>query len=246
MIPLSDDNPKLLKPVATVGIIVLNILVWLFAQGAGTEPYVAASVCVLGIIPGELLQTLPAGTSLPIAPGLFCVLDAEPNWYTLVSYMFLHGSWMHLLGNLWFLWVFGRSVEDSTGPLRFVAFYLISGLAAAALQLGFSPASGIPMVGASGAIGGVMGAYLMLYPRVRVTMLIFLIVYITTISVPAMFMLLYWLFVQFIGGLGSIGNDSGGVAFWAHIGGFVTGAAMIWLFVDKTLLRRHPHFGWRR
>jgi len=246
MIPLRDNNPKILTPYATVTIIVLCSLAWVFLQGAGNETQVAASVCTLGIVPGELLQTLPAGTALPIAPGMFCVLDDAPNWHTVITYMFMHGSWWHLLGNLWFLWVFGRSVEDSMGPLRFVTFYLLAGLAAAALQISFAPASSVPMVGASGAIGGVMGAYLMLYPRVKVTMLIILVIFITTVPIPAMFMLLYWLLVQFLGGIGSIGNDTGGVAFWAHVGGFVAGAAMVWLFVNPELLRRHPHYGWNK
>jgi len=244
MFPIKDNNPKILTAYATFGIIALNIIAWLLLQGAGSEPRMSATVCTLGVMPGELLQTLPAGTSLQIGQNLYCILGDSPNWYTLFSYMFLHGGWLHLLGNLWFLWVFGRSVEDSMGPFRFIVFYLASGLAAAMLQVIFAPASAIPMVGASGAIGGVMGAYLMLYPRVKVTMLIWLIVIITTIRVPAMFMLGYWLLVQFVGGIGSIGNDSTGVAFWAHIGGFVAGAAMVWLFVNPRLLRKHPYYGW--
>jgi membrane associated rhomboid family serine protease len=244
MFPLGDDNPKLLFPYATLLLIVLTSLAWFFLQGAGSEPQLSASVCTLGLIAGELLQQLPPGTSLQIGPQLYCVMDDIPDWSTAITYMFMHGGWMHLLGNLWFLWVFGRSVEDAMGPFRFVSFYVVCGLAAAALQIAFAPASAIPLVGASGAIGGVMGAYLMLYPKVRVNMLIFLLIFITTIRIPAMFMLVYWLGLQFLGGLSSIGNDVGGVAFWAHIGGFVTGALLIWLWIKPELLRRHPYYGW--
>ncbi len=242
MFPLNDNNPKLLFPWATLLIITLTALAWFVVQGAGGEPRLSATVCTLGLVPGELLQTLPAGYSLPIGLNLYCTLDAEPHWYTLITHMFMHGGWAHLLGNLWFLWVFGRSVEDSMGPFRFISFYLVCGLAAASLQVAFAPASAIPMVGASGAIGGVMGGYLMLYPRVRVTMLIFLLIFITTIRIPAYFMLGYWGIVQFIGGLNSLGNDVGGVAFWAHVGGFVMGAVIIRFWTNDELLRRHPAY----
>jgi membrane associated rhomboid family serine protease len=131
------------------------------------------------------------------------------------------------------------------GSVRFVVFYLLGGLAAAALQVLADPASAVPMVGASGAIGAVMGAYIVLYPRVRVHMLIFLGFFITTIAVPAVMMLGYWLLIQFIQGLGSLGAQGGGVAFWAHVGGFVAGAALIFLFKDRELLARHPYHGWR-
>ena len=245
MFPLGDDNTKLLFPYATLLLIILMLGAWLFIQGAGNEPQLSASVCTFGIIAGELLQLLPPGTYLQIAPKLFCVMDETPNWYTTISYMFMHGGWIHLIGNLWFLWVFGRSVEDSMGPLRFIGFYLICGLAAAGLQVALAPASAIPMVGASGAIGGVMGAYLVLYPKVHVNMLIFLVVFITTVRIPAIFMLIYWLAIQFLGGLNSIGNDVGGVAFWAHIGGFVAGMMLAWVFVRQDLLRQHRYYGWQ-
>jgi membrane associated rhomboid family serine protease len=246
VLPLHDDNPKLLTPYATIALITLTLLSWIMLQGIGKEPELSASVCTLGVVPGELLQLLPTGTALRLTPTLYCTMGSIPNWYTTITYMFMHGGWLHLLGNLWFLWVFGRSVEDSMGPLRFITFYLLCGLAAAGLQIAFAPASSIPMVGASGAIGGVMGAYLILYPKVRVNMLIFLFIFITTIRIPAMFMLIYWLLVQLFGGLASIGNDFGGVAFWAHIGGFVAGAAIVWLFVKPELLHRHTYYGWKQ
>jgi membrane associated rhomboid family serine protease len=155
--------------------------------------------------------------------------------------MFLHGGWFHLIGNMWFLWVFGNNVEDSMGHIRFVVFYLLCGLAAAALQVATSPSSAIPMLGASGAIGGVMGAYIVLYPKVRVHMLIFLGFFVTTIAVPAYLMLGYWFLIQLLGGIPSLAREGGGVAFWAHVGGFVAGAAIIKLFRNPKLIAQHTH-----
>jgi membrane associated rhomboid family serine protease len=152
--------------------------------------------------------------------------------------MFLHGGWLHLLGNMWFLWVFGNNVEDSMGHGRFAAFYLVCGLVAAATQIAVNPGSAIPMVGASGAISGVMGAYIVLYPRVRVHMLVFLGIFITRFAVPAWVMLGYWFFLQVLGGLPALARETGGVAFWAHSGGFVGGMVLIWLFRDPALVSR--------
>jgi membrane associated rhomboid family serine protease len=147
---------------------------------------------------------------------------------------------------MWFLWIFGGNVEDAMGSTRFVIFYLLCGLAAAAFQVAADPSSTIPMVGASGAIGGVMGAYILLYPRVHVHMLIILVIYVTTIAVPAYLMLGYWFLVQVLSGVANYGSGGGGVAFWAHVGGFVAGGALIFLFRDKALLDRHPYHGWRQ
>ncbi|MBL8197786.1 MAG: rhomboid family intramembrane serine protease [Chromatiales bacterium] len=244
MFPISDENPHFLTPWTTIGLIAINILAWVFVQGLGSEPKLGASVCTLGLVPGELLQTLAAGTRFEIGPGMQCVLTDTPNWASAVSHMFLHGGWLHIIGNLWFLWIFGTNVEDSMGHLRFLVFYLLCGVAAAALQIYSDPRSGIPMVGASGAIGGVMGAYVLLYPKVQVKMLVFLGIFVTTFTVPAFWMLGYWFVAQFIGGIGSIGAQGGGVAFWAHVGGFIAGAAMIFLFRDPELVRRHPYYGW--
>jgi membrane associated rhomboid family serine protease len=147
---------------------------------------------------------------------------------------------------MWFLWIFGGNVEDSMGHLRFAVFYVLCGAAAAAAQIAADAASPIPMVGASGAIGGVMGAYIVLYPRVHVHMLFILGFYVTTFAVPAVFMLGYWIIVQFVGGLLAAGEGGGGVAFWAHVGGFGAGAVLILLFRDKRLLDRHPYHGWKQ
>jgi membrane associated rhomboid family serine protease len=246
MIPIRDDNPHFLTPYATYSLVALNILAWVIVQALGTEPGLSRSVCTLGLVPGELLHKLAVGSGVPIGPGVSCVVTEAGNPWSLLTHMFLHGSWMHILGNLWFLWIFGNNVEDSMGHVRFVVFYLVCGLAAAGLQIYANPASGIPMVGASGAIGGVMGAYVLLYPRVNVHMLFWLGFYVTTFTLPAYTMLGYWFLVQLIGGVVSIGADGGGVAFWAHIGGFAAGAALIFVFRNQELLNRHPHHGWRK
>ena len=245
MFPIRDDNPQILRPYATYIIVACNALGWLYFQGAGMEPALSASICRLGLIPGELLQTVPAGTRFPLGPNTTCVTGDTSTWPTAITSMFLHGGWVHLIGNMWFLWIFGDNVEDAMGHVRFVVFYLLCGLVAAGLQIGTNPESAVPMVGASGAIGGVMGAYVLLYPRVRVHMLIFLGFYITTIAVPAALMLGYWFLVQFLGGLGTTGTEGGGVAFWAHVGGFAAGALLTVFFRDPRLLARNPYYGWR-
>jgi membrane associated rhomboid family serine protease len=165
--PYRDENPTYLTPFVTVAIVVLNVLAWFVVQGAGSHPALARSICELGLIPGELLGRVPAGYEVPLGQGLACVLTDQPSWLTPLTSMFLHGGWFHLIGNMWFLWVFGNNIEDAMGHTRFAAFYLLSGLLAATAQVATGPSSPIPMVGASGAISGVMGAYLVLYPRVR-------------------------------------------------------------------------------
>jgi membrane associated rhomboid family serine protease len=240
MFPYRDDNPTLATPAVTVLLIGLNVAVWVLVQGMGTDPALSRSVCELGLIPGELLGRVPEGTTIQMGPRSACVLGTEQSWYTPLTSMFLHGGWFHLIGNMWFLWVFGNNVEDSMGHVRYFVFYLLSGLAAAAAQTLVNPASPVPMVGASGAISGVMGAYVVLYPRVRVHMLVILGFFITRIAVPAFLMLGYWFLIQILGGLPTIGGDEkGGVAFWAHAGGFLAGALLILVFRDPELVARH-------
>ena len=237
MFPYKDDNPTILTPVVTIALILANAAMWVLVQGLGTEPSLTQSVCTLGLIPGELLQNVADGTRVPMGPGVECVLGGARTWYTPLTSMFLHGGWLHLIGNMWFLWVFGNNVEDSMGHVRFVIFYIVCGLAAAAAQVVVNPSSTLPMVGASGAISGVMGAYIVLYPRVRVHMLIFLGIFITTVAVPAWMMLGYWFLLQILGGLPMLAKEpGGGTAFWAHAGGFVAGMALIWLFRDQNLI----------
>ena len=246
MFPVRDDNPTFLAPVTTAGIIALNAAVWVFVQGLGAEPRLSASICQLGLIPGELLDIIPPGSRIALGHGLYCPVTGELAWTNVLTSMFLHGGWFHLIGNMWFLWIFGNNVEDAMGHTRFLVFYILCGLAAAGLQVAFNPASPVPMVGASGAIGGVMGAYIVLYPRVHVHMLLFLGFFVTTFAVPAVVMLGYWIVVQLLGGFGSIGATGGGVAFWAHVGGFVTGAVLVTVFKNRRLLDRHPYHGWRQ
>jgi membrane associated rhomboid family serine protease len=243
--PIRDDNPHFLKPVVTYAIIALNVAAWVLVQGMGADPALARSVCELGLIPGEVLGTLEPGSGFPLTQTLSCVIGEDRPWHTAATSMFLHGGWLHIISNMWFMWIFGNNVEDSMGHVRFAVFYLLCGLVAAGLQVASNPTSGVPMVGASGAIGGVMGAYVVLYPRVNVHLFLFFGFFFTTVAVPAYFMLGYWFVLQLVGGVGSLTAEGGGVAFWAHVGGFGAGAALIFLFKDRKLLARHPYHGWR-
>jgi len=232
MFPIRDDNPQVNKPIATYIIIGLNVAAWFLLQGAGMGEQLNISVCQYGLIPADLFSLNAAGSACPVGSG----------WAGVLSSMFMHGSWMHIIGNMWFLWVFGDNIEDSMGPVRFAIFYILSGLLAATAQVVSQPDSIIPMVGASGAIGGVMGAYIMLFPRVKVHMLVFIMI----IKVPAVAMLGYWIAVQVMGGISSMSSSGGGVAFWAHVGGFVGGALLALVFKDEELLLNHPYHGWQR
>jgi membrane associated rhomboid family serine protease len=241
VIPYKDENPAELTPLVTVGIIGVNVLAWVLVQGAGgNDEALAASVCQLGLIPGELLRTVPPGTAVPIGAGLHCVLSAAPHWSTVLTSMFMHGGWIHLLGNMWFLWIFGNNIEDSMGHARFAVFYLVCGVIAALTQVLVDPHSAVPMVGASGAISGVMGAYVLLFPRVRVHTLVWLGFFVTTVTLPAYLMLGYWFVYQvLLGTVGVLAQVEGGTAFWAHIGGFLAGMALIKLFATQEYLERH-------
>jgi membrane associated rhomboid family serine protease len=244
--PYRDENETVRTPIVTFVIIGLNVLIWLLVQGAGSPYRVAASVCNYGLVPGELTLRATPGDMLPMGPTMACVVDQGREAWHVVSSMFLHGSWMHMLGNMWFMWIFGNNVEDSMGRGRFVAFYLLSGIGAAAAQVLVEPASIVPMVGASGAISGVMGAYVVLYPRVRVYTLVPIGFFLTTIALPAWVMLGYWMLLQVLGGLPTLGRvGGGGVAFWAHIGGFVVGVALIKLFARSEYIAEHRAHTWR-
>src|SRR3954466_11148274 len=166
---------------------------WIFVQGAGFDQQaLAASVCNLGLVPGEITHMAHVGTAVPLGRGMACVVDNDRiNMLTPIISMFLHGGWGHILGNALFFWVFGNNIEDSMGPGRFLVFYLICGLIAAAAHVLTQPSSAIPTVGASGAISGVLGAYLVLYPRARVNILFWLLIFIRVIAVPAWAALLW-------------------------------------------------------
>jgi membrane associated rhomboid family serine protease len=220
MFPYHDENATRRTPVVTYALIAANVGAWLLVQGAGAP--------------------------FPMGEGLVCLTDPGRQVFNVFSSMFLHGSWLHLLGNMWFLWLFGNNIEDSTGPVRYVVFYLACGVAAALLQVFVGPASPIPMVGASGAISGVMGAYLVLYPRVRVYALVPIGFMLTSVALPAWTMLLYWLVLQVLGGVTMLaGAKGGGVAFGAHVGGFVAGLALVKLFARRDYVADRRAHHWR-
>jgi membrane associated rhomboid family serine protease len=245
MFPYHDENETQRPAFVTYAIIATNVLVWLFIQGAGMGFKLAWSVCELGLIPGELTGLLPPGTRFAMGDGLLCLTDPGRQVSHIFTSMFLHGSWFHLLANMWFLWIFGNNIEDSMGRARFVVFYLACGVSAALLQVYVSPASVVPMVGASGAISGVMGAYFVLYPRVRVWTIIPIGIIPLSVPLPAWTMLLYWMGMQFVGGLfGLMTEEAGGVAFWAHIGGFVAGVALIKLFARREYINQRRSQPW--
>ena len=253
MIPIADENPTLRTPVMTYVLLLLLVGTWVLFQGAGLDVNtLAASVCNFGMVPGELTGLAPLGSGVPIGPNLDCVVDdLAINRFTPLTSMFLHGGWGHLLGNMLFFWVFGNNVEDSMGRGRFLLFYLLCGLAAAAAHVLVSPTSPVPTVGASGAISGILGAYLILYPRVRVKMLFIIFV----VPVRAWLVLIWWFMWEVLSGLpelSRVGADvSGGTAVWAHVGGFVAGVVLVKLFEDKRLVdirnterhRLHPGHG---
>jgi membrane associated rhomboid family serine protease len=244
MIPLSDDNPTLHPSYMTFALLGAIVATWILIQGGGFDPAtLAATVCDYGMVPGELSRRAPLGSGVPIGPGMACIIDDLPiNTLTPLTSMFLHGGWMHLLGNCLFLWVFGNNVEDSMGHVRFIVFYLVCGFAAAAAHVLIDPASPVPTVGASGAISGVMGAYLLLYPNVRVKMLFPIIIYPLIVHLRAWIVLIWWFALQVLSGLPQLmrlnPEVSGGVAVWAHVGGFVAGLVLIRAFEDREMVRR--------
>lgn len=239
MFPIGDENPTLKKPLVTYGIIAINVIMWIFIQQLGMEPMLSKSICNFGLIPAELLHKLVPGTTIPISENYSCRIDEGTQWYTLFSSMFMHGGWFHLISNMWFLAVFGDNVEDGMGSKRFLVFYILCGLAAAGLQIVSNPASKLPMVGASGAIGGVMGGYAVMYPKARVHLLVILGFLITRIIVPAYFMLGYWFVLQILGAIPTLNSQAGGVAFFAHVGGFLMGVALTFLFRNRKRLYIH-------
>ncbi|MDH3255590.1 MAG: rhomboid family intramembrane serine protease [Acidobacteriota bacterium] len=239
MLPIRDENPTLRPAVMTIALVAANVLMWVLVQGMGTQPALTESICNFGLIPGEALGRIAAGSTISLGPEFRCSVDDPGSWWTAVSSMFMHGGWFHLIGNMWFLWVFGNNVEDVMGRGRFVLFYLLCGFGADAAQVLSNPSSAIPMVGASGAIGGVMGAYAVLFPKVRVETLLILGFFVRMINVPAWGMLGYWFGLQILMGLPTLGNESGGVAFWAHIGGFLAGVALVFIFRNSKLVGAH-------
>jgi membrane associated rhomboid family serine protease len=200
MFPLSDVIPSRTTPVVTVSVIILNSIVFLYQV----------------TLPDRLLEQFVAR---------YALIPAWFSWETVFTSMFLHGGWMHVIGNMLYLWIFGDNVEDRLGHVRFLLFYFASGCAAAILQLMINPFSTVPMLGASGAIAGVMGAYFVVYPESRVLTAVFVFIFFDLIEIPAIFFLGIWFVMQVLSGVGSLGvaHAGGGIAFWAHIGGFIVG-----------------------
>lgn len=207
MIPIRDVIPSRTTPVVTITLIVANALVFLFQQ------------------------SLPASESQSFVM-TWGLVPAAFSWVTMLSSMFLHGGWAHFLGNMLYLWIFGDNVEDRFGHLRYLFFYLMCGTAAALLQVFFSAGSRIPMVGASGAIAGVLGAYIVMFPHSRVLTIVPIFIIVQFIEVPALLLLGLWFVLQLLNGVGSLAQtaDVGGVAFWAHAGGFVVGMIAVFFF----------------
>ena len=226
MIPIHDDNPTTIKPYITYLLIILCVLVFLWELSLAEE--VERVFYSLGVVPAILVG------DQPLLPELIII----PAWLSVFTSMFMHGGWMHLLSNMLYLWIFGNNIEDAMGHWRFIAFYLICGIAAVFAQVLPDPDSTIPMIGASGAISGVLGAYLLLYPHTRVLMAIPLGIFFYTVRIPAGFVLIFWFGMQLFSSY-MTGQQQGGVAFGAHIGGFLAGMALIPFFRHK----QHPlHF----
>jgi membrane associated rhomboid family serine protease len=230
MIPLGDDIRLTRSPMMTYLLLAVTWGVWLLVQQAGFNPQaLAVTVCNLGMGPGEITHRAPLGYAVPIGPGMACVVDNNAiNRLTPLLSMFLHGGWGHIIGNSIYLWVFGKGVESRMGAMRFLVFYLVCGLVAAASHIVINPTSAIPTVGASGAISGVLGGYLLLFPRARIRMYFPPIFF---FSIPAVLVLLFWFGEQLLAGLPQLSNMNaevtGGVAVWAHVGGFLAGLLLV-------------------
>ena len=216
MIPLRSSEPHYTTPSVNLLLIGANVLVFLFELSLGSGYRLNHFIALYGIVPDHF------------------------NVASIFTSMFIHGGFLHIAGNMWFLWVFGRGVEDVLGHAKYLIFYLACGVAAAITHVVMNAGSTVPTVGASGAIAGVMGAYLITFPRARVVTLVVLFIFITTVDIPAAFLLLYWFAIQFFNGVGSVGYSqasSGDVAWFAHVGGFITGIILIKVMSPRRRLR---------
>ncbi|MEX2275398.1 MAG: rhomboid family intramembrane serine protease [Actinomycetota bacterium] len=249
MLPLRDRNPTIRTPWVTIGLIAANVLIFLLWQPTFGEPErQAAFYSCHGLVPWEVTnrQNLAQGGAparqaidrsigsvdgAAIQDALRIACPTKSWWLPLGVSMFLHAGWIHLLGNLLFLWVFGNNVEDRLGRARYLFFYLLGGLVAAGLQVVITPESTAPTIGASGAIGAVLGAYLVLFPRHRILTLIFVF---ALVEIPAVFVLGSWFVLQLFSGVSVIGSElTSGVAYWAHVGGFLAGVAMTYVLLGR-------------
>jgi membrane associated rhomboid family serine protease len=241
VIPLKDDIPTRRFAIVTVALIAINVIVYfVFEQGllglgdVGNERVVEYGAIPIEITePGTECASVAGGTAIQCGPD-GAAPDQAPSWITILTSMFLHGSLLHLGGNMLFLWIFGNNIEDSMNRLAFVVFYVLGGLAALGLQVAMDPNSAIPTVGASGAIAGVLGAYARLYPRARVVTVVFIVIIFTIVTLPALLVLGVWFLLQLLPAFSEpVGNTGGGVAYFAHIGGFLFGLLVIKLFANN-------------
>ena len=222
MLPIRDDQPRFSTPYVTYFLIAINLLIYFFESALGPDNF-RLFIYQFGMIPAHVTAVVTGGG------------DINPlgAFIPLLTSMFLHGSWGHVIGNMWFLWIFGDNIEDHLGHFKYLTFYLVSGLIASVAQIVLNPFSGVPNVGASGAIAGVLGAYFVLYPKARLLTWFGLCFF----YLPAWVMLGFWFVYQFLGGAASTvaysGQSSGGIAFWAHVGGFVAGIVLIKIFPER-------------
>ncbi|HMD31069.1 MAG TPA: rhomboid family intramembrane serine protease [Candidatus Acidoferrales bacterium] len=222
MIPLKDNTPRSSAPVVTVAIIIVNTLAF-FYQLTIPNKLEPAFLMSYALVPARMTQMVGA-------PHVPLQVAFEP----FLTSMFLHGGWLHLIGNMWFLWVFGDNVEDRLGHISYLFFYLFCGFGAGLAHFVANVGSAVPSLGASGAISGVLGAYIVLYPRAQVLTLVPLIIFWFTVEIPAFLVLGYWFVIQFVSGVASVGaRNAGGVAWWAHIGGFVLGVLMVKMWPQR-------------
>ncbi len=219
MIPLRDSTRSRRFPYVNVALIALNILVF-FKEITLAEPELNRFFYAYGVIPAKVEALLSAG-----APLLPLVLP-------FITAMFLHGNWLHIIGNMLYLWVFGDNIEDRLGHLPYLVFYLLVGMLGSIAHIIANPGSQVPIIGASGAIAGVLGAYFLTFPHARILTLVPLFFFITIIEVPALFFLLFWFIIQLLNGFSAAGLNANPVAWWAHVGGFLAGAALIKFFPD--------------
>jgi len=218
MIPIRDNIPSRTYPIVTVSLIVANGLAFLFEVSLGES--LERFLFTYGLVPAKYFSMSDGD-----------IWNLPARFAPIFTSMFLHGGWFHIIGNMLYLWIFGDNVEDRMGHWKFLLFYLLCGVASAYAHLYTNSTSQIPTIGASGAVSGVMGAYMLLYPRARIMMLVFIFFFITVVAVPAVTFLVFWVLLQFLSGMfTSFIGQTGGVAWWAHIGGFACGVTLVWLF----------------
>ncbi len=235
MIPIRDDQPVFSKPYVNYFLIALNILIFVFEYllGKQSQGQLNALIYTFGVVPRNVVGALGGSAHFNPLAGFIPILTS----------MFLHAGWLHVIGNMWFLWIFGDNIEDYLGHFPYLVFYLLCGFAASCAHILLNLGSRVPSVGASGAIAGVMGAYFLLYPKARVLTLVPLIVFFTFWWLPAWVMLGYWFLIQFFSGASTAiaysNQSNGGIAFWAHVGGFVAGLVLIKVFPERAQRRRY-------